>query len=242
MTGIDPERQERRLRWAAEQLALSPSAAPEKVRAVWLRSLPDEDFVPPSELRWALEALLRRQPEGGWEARADEAASVAEEERLRGEVEVFAEQFWDLPSDERRGHWQELMDSCAFAPVLLARLRPLEAGLAIDPREPNEEMGAVELAKYVRELFVLRPEPRRGPGRRSCTGCRGLGTSGGRMSGVCGRLVRRLPLWVRTCWIRSKPEYPRRSNFQKTRRPGPRRQKPTGSRRAGLCGSSCLSP
>jgi len=36
----------------------------------------------------------------------------------------------------------------------------VQAVLAIDPHEPTEETGAVELAKYVRELFVLRPEAR----------------------------------------------------------------------------------
>src|SRR5215472_17203152 len=95
MTGIDPERLERRLRWAAEQLELSPDASPEDVRAAWLRRLPEEDFVPRAELQSALASLLRRRPEGNWEARADEAASLAEEESLREEVETFAGQFWD---------------------------------------------------------------------------------------------------------------------------------------------------
>lgn len=160
MTGIDPDRLQRRLRWAAEQLGLSPHASADEVRAAWLRRLPEEDFVPSSELRWALAALLRRQPEGGWEARADEAAFAAEEERLRDEVEAFAEQFWDLPADERRRRWEKLTDCCAFAPTLRARLRLLEAGLAIDPHTPSEDARVAELASHVRELFVLRPGPR----------------------------------------------------------------------------------
>lgn len=162
MTGIDPERLERRLRWAAEQLELSPDASLDEVRAAWLRRLPAEDFVPSSELRWALTALLRRSSEGGAEARADEAAAVAEEERLRGEVEAFAEQFWEVPSEERRRRWEELRGRCAFAPALRARLHLLEAGLdcvaTVD--EAREEARVVTLANHIREWFILRPGPR----------------------------------------------------------------------------------
>ncbi|HEY7424971.1 MAG TPA: hypothetical protein VH682_12140 [Gemmataceae bacterium] len=160
MTGIDPDRLERRLRWAAEQLGLSPSASPAEVRAAWLKRLPEEDFVPSCELSWALAAMLRRQPESGWETRADEAAFAAEEEQLRGEVEAFAEQFWDVPVGERRRRWEELTDRCPFAPTLRARLRLLESGLAVDPRAPSEDAQVIELANHVRELFILRPGPR----------------------------------------------------------------------------------
>ena len=160
MTGIDPDEPARRLRWAAEQLGLSPHASADEVRAAWLRRLPADDFVPSSESRWALEALLRRQTEGGWEARADEAASRWEGEQLRGEVEAFAIGFWELPADERRRRWQMLADRCAFAPALRVRLLRLEAGLDIDLREPADKAKVSELAGHVRELFVLRPGPR----------------------------------------------------------------------------------
>lgn len=162
MTGTDPERLERRLRWAAEQLGLSPDASLDEVRAAWLRRLPAEEFVPSSELRWALAALLRRPSEGGWEARADEAASVTEEEKLRGEVEMFAEQLWDFPAEERRRRWDELSDRCAFAPALRARLRLLEVGLenVPMPNEGEEKAHTIELAGHLCELFVLRPRTR----------------------------------------------------------------------------------
>lgn len=162
MTGIDPERLERRQRWAAEQLGLRPDASLDEVRAAWLRRLPAEEFVPSSELRWALAALLRRPSEGGWEARADEAASATEADRLRGEVEAFAEQFWDYPGEERRRRWEELSEHCAFAPSLRARLRLLEVGLedVPIPNKGEEENHTIELASHLRELFVLRPRSR----------------------------------------------------------------------------------
>lgn len=162
MTGIDPERLVRRWRWAAKQLGLSPQATAEEVRAAWLRRLPEEDFVPSSEARWALAALLHWPPEGGWEVRVDEAAAAAEEEQRRGEVEAFAAQFWDLPPAERRRRWDELRDLCAFAPVLRARLRLLEAGLdcASVGNDKQENARVIELAGHVRKLFVLRPGPR----------------------------------------------------------------------------------
>lgn len=160
MTGIDPEGRERRLRWAAEQLQLSPHASADEVRAAWLRRLRADDFVPTSESRWAVEALLQRQPEGGWMTKADEAASRWEEERLRGEVEAFALGFWDMPTDERRQRWQMLMQRCAFAPALCARLRRLEAGLHVDSSNPIDGKKVIELVGHVRELFVLRPGPR----------------------------------------------------------------------------------
>jgi hypothetical protein len=160
MTGIDPDGRERRLRWAAEQLGLSPHASADEVRAAWLRRLSADDFVPSSESRWALEVLLQRQPEGGWMKKADEAASRWEEERLRGEVEAFALGFWDLPTEERRRRWQMLTDRCTFAPALCARLRRLEAGLDVDSSNPVDGKKVIELVEHVRELFVLRPEPR----------------------------------------------------------------------------------
>jgi hypothetical protein len=162
MTGTDPERLERRLRWAAEQLGLSPDASPEEVRAAWLRRLPHEDFVPPTEQRWALVALLRRQPEGEWEKRADEAAAVEEVARLRQAVEAFVEKFWLLAPEDRRRHWQALKKRCAHAPAVQACLRLLEAGLPLPPAlpEPANETREDELASQVRDLFLLRPEAR----------------------------------------------------------------------------------
>jgi hypothetical protein len=162
MTGTDPETLQRRLRWAAEQLELDPAASPSEVRAAWLRLLAEEGFVPPSEWRLAVQVLLRRQPEGGWADRADAAASLAEEERLRGEVEAFADQFWDFTPEHRRQRWEELTARCAFSPVLRARLRLLERGLGAIPfpSEPDEPARVAALADQVRELFVLRPESR----------------------------------------------------------------------------------
>jgi hypothetical protein len=162
MTGIDPDRLPRRLRWAAEQLGLEADASPEEVRAAWLRLLPEEDFVPLSEWRWSLVALLRRESERGLEARADEAAAREEEDSLRDEVEDFAEGFWGLPAEARRQRWQELTARCAFAPALRARLRQLGPGLDVQsfPREGEEDTRVVELAGHLRDLFVLRPQPR----------------------------------------------------------------------------------
>lgn len=162
MTGIDPERRERRLRWAAEQLGLNPHASAEEIRAAMLQRLPDEDFVPLSEDRGALAALLRRPAEGGWEARADQEAYWWEQVQLRGEVEAFAQQFWDVPAEERRRRWEALADRCAFAPALRARLRLLEVGLDCDAHlnEAEVDSRVIELANHVRELFVLRPGSR----------------------------------------------------------------------------------
>jgi hypothetical protein len=161
MTGIDPERRKRRLRWAAEHLEVNPGATPDEVRADWLQRLPMLDFVPPSEDRAALAALLRRQREGGWEASADQQAYAWEEEQLRGEVEAFAQQFWEILPDERRRRWEELANRCAFAPTLRARLSMLEAGLTVDSREqPGENALVIGLGRHIREQFVLRPGPR----------------------------------------------------------------------------------
>lgn len=160
MTGIDRERLERRLRWAAEQLGLNPQATPKEVRAAWLRRLPEKEFVPPTEARWALELLLDPRAEGYWQARAEEAATAAEGEQLRAEVKTFAHRFWDLSIEERRRTWQELYDRCSFARPLQARLRLLEAGLTVDTQVTHANARVVELAEHVRELFVLRPGPR----------------------------------------------------------------------------------
>lgn len=160
MTGIDPNRLQRRLRWAAEQLEVSPDASPDEVRAAWLRRLAEDDFVPSSDSRQALEVFLQRHPEGGWLARADEAAAQWEEEQLRAEVEAFAAEFWNLSVEERRQRWENLAERCAFAPALRVRMDQLGTGLDIVAPLPRNDARVSELVEHVRELFVLRPGPR----------------------------------------------------------------------------------
>ncbi len=162
MTGIDPDRLRRRLRWAAGQLEVAADASADDVRAAWLRRLEEDDFVPPDEARWALAALLDRQPKGAAQEHADRAASLAEEDELRQEVDAFAGHFWDLPPPQRRGRWQELRQRCAFSAALRGRLQLLEAGLDVGslPGEVGADGRLIELAAQVCDLFVLRPGPR----------------------------------------------------------------------------------
>jgi hypothetical protein len=161
MTGIDPERRRRRLRWAADQLGLDAGASADEVRAAWMRQLAEEDFVPAGEGRRAL-AVLLGPAETLAVRRAEEAAAAEEEERLRDEVEAFAARFWEAPPTERRARWEDLSARCAFAPALRARLGLLEPGLGAIavPRELAEDGRVVELGRQVRDQFVLRPGPR----------------------------------------------------------------------------------
>jgi hypothetical protein len=155
--GTDPEPAAWRLRWAGEQLGVDAEASAAEARAALLRRLPEVDFVPPPEWREALRILSGEAPRPG---AVDEAAR-AEEERLRDEVEEFADCFWSLAPSRRRERWGELLGRCAEIPALRTRLRLLEPGLdlASFPAGGDDPLVA-ELAGQVQTLFVLRPAER----------------------------------------------------------------------------------
>jgi hypothetical protein len=166
MTGTGPEPPAWRLRWAAEQLGVSGQASAAEARAAFLRRLPLQHFVPESSQRLALGLLCRRPGELRGSGGADEEAWLAEEERLRGLTEDFADRYWTMPPQERRCQWQELARACTGFPALEARLRSLQAGLDVAPRLDDETDAYIrEIGKQVLDFYVQRPADR-GPARQ----------------------------------------------------------------------------
>jgi hypothetical protein len=157
-TGIEPEPAEWRTRWAAGQLGLSPDASGPEARAAFLRRLPEWEFMPPVGAHRALELLKGCPVRGTDHAQAEFEALLAEQERLRAEVEGFAGRFWQLSTDERVTIWNRLSQGCGAFPALRERLQRLVPGLHLELlSEPPEDMHVKMLAQGVQELFVLRP-------------------------------------------------------------------------------------
>ncbi len=144
--------------WAARQVGLPPGATPEELRGALLREVTREGFVPPPERHAAWQALCA--PPGARPSPPPEML-LAEETRLRGEVDDFAAEFFATPAAARRQRWQSLSDQCALSPPLTARLAALQPALGLEP-----DPGAIgnprtaQLASHVAGLFVLAPAAR----------------------------------------------------------------------------------
>src|SRR5436309_2853075 len=83
-------------RWAAEQFDLGPEASAPEVRAAFLRSLPDEDFVPPESWQQAIFTLAPHRPDAPPRLPLDDQVLRAREEEWRTQVEAFAGRFFTL--------------------------------------------------------------------------------------------------------------------------------------------------
>jgi hypothetical protein len=115
----------------------SPDVSSAEARSALLREVTRAGFVPPPE------------------------APLAEESRLRVEVDDFAASFFATPAGARRQRWQALSAECASSPPLGARLAALQPGLGLDLR--LEDIGnprTAQLASHVAGLFVLAPAAR----------------------------------------------------------------------------------
>jgi hypothetical protein len=146
------------LRAAYRRLGLEPGVAPEAAWSAVLRRLRDDDFLPDPATHEAVLVLAGR-PVGDAPFLAGELAE--DEERLREEVDSFAEGFFAVPVGERRERWKSLMRACDGRVALQDRLRDLTPGLdvsggSIVDRSPT----VVRLAEDLLTLFVLRPGPR----------------------------------------------------------------------------------
>jgi hypothetical protein len=114
---------------------------------------------PPCSAAEARRALLREVTRAGFVPPPE--TPLAEEARLRGEVDDFAASFFATPIAARRQRWQALSAQCASSPPLAARLAALQPGLGLDLR--LEDIGnprTAQLASHVAGLFVLAPAAR----------------------------------------------------------------------------------
>ncbi len=144
--------------WAAEQLSVPPDSSPQETTSAFLRRLAEEDFVPPPALRMAWEIASAR-----WPAQRSPPAWLDEprETELRGRIEQFAGQFFNLPPEQRKAQWERLAREAEQWPRLEIRLRRLEPGLNVDFKPlPKLGLREAKLIQLARELFPLAPEAR----------------------------------------------------------------------------------
>jgi hypothetical protein len=156
MTGS--ARDEVRRRWAAKQLGVSPDVAADEARSVFLRRLPREDFVPDPSLWTAARCLGVGGDGAGATPRAEMDATREQEEALSVEIEDFANNYWTMPSADRRARWQVLSARAAPFLPLRARLKCLEGGLDVaTPELPaGTDPRVADLTRSICELYVLR--------------------------------------------------------------------------------------
>ncbi|HEX4147978.1 MAG TPA: hypothetical protein VHY20_03280 [Pirellulales bacterium] len=145
--------------WAAEQLGLTAGDLAAQ-RASLARQLQGHDFLPPTD--W--QALVRTVLDEHQAPVLTIAESLLTGRRdfLRGQVEAFCAEFFQLPPEPRRERHAELLAQCAADALLVARLRALEPGLNLD-REALSGPGTPEvktLADWILKQVVLRPHDR----------------------------------------------------------------------------------
>lgn len=154
-TGPDWQR-----RWAADQLNAAPTATAEEARTAFVRLLPKHDFVPSFEVWQAFHLLNQGHEQSSLRTDSQMQAFLAEENRLRPELEQFAESFWEHEPSQRRTLWNDLALRCAFSPFLLDRLKQLEPALEQEVIKAEPKDMAAQIAQIAQCLFVMRPETR----------------------------------------------------------------------------------
>lgn len=143
---------------SAKRLGLDNDLEPQATRSAILRQLRDAGYLLDPATHEAV-MLLHGRPAGRGALSAGESA--AEEDRLRGELESLADQFFKIPVQDRDSQWNSLRERCASHPALEFRLQHLARGLRIDRTSYAGAAPAVaRLVEDVLTLFVLRPIPR----------------------------------------------------------------------------------
>lgn len=138
--------------WARRVLEVPDGTPPEQARGGLLRRLGGGELVPPPDWHEAAEVLCRTQP-----GRPPATLGLmAEETRLREEVQSFAADFFQTRPAERRQRWHALGAQCRPFPPLAARLRELAPGLDVEPACLGDRyMQVNRLAARLAQLFVL---------------------------------------------------------------------------------------
>jgi hypothetical protein len=150
-TGINPDVGPIARRWATRLLGVDENASRAEARRAYFKMLRKSDFLPPRSLPHALRILDgKRGP-----AELDEEWLLAEEGRLRADVESFAAEFFTLPATQRRERWDALFSRCETVSPLTARLQALKAGLDVEVKSLPSFHGL--LAEQLLQSFPLAP-------------------------------------------------------------------------------------
>jgi hypothetical protein len=145
---------------AASVLDLRPGAAPEEVRAAFLREVGAAQLLPSPHLREAFDSMIGRRKLAPHSALADEFRRVTES-KLQREIEAFAGSFFRIPVPERVERWNSLSRRAVTVGrrFLVDRLLALEPGLEVDlDLVRSVPPRSHELAFIAAQLFVLRPK------------------------------------------------------------------------------------
>lgn len=148
--------------WANQELGLSEPTDRRQLRSVVLDRLQSDSWLSAPSIQRAFE-VLAHGPEGRKHALVgpdDGLYFLAAEKRRRDSVETFAQQFFDLPPDERRNRWNALFRECADFPRLAHRLNALKPGLNAYLPESPDDASLRDLSRHLGELFTATPVAR----------------------------------------------------------------------------------
>jgi hypothetical protein len=142
-------------RHAADELGVPPDVSATDAQAAFLRRLPAAGFLPAPALCAAAAMLTGRGVAGAVDA---EPANAAD---LRAEAAAFAQSFWSVPPGERRLRWQILLRRTAGDPLMVGRVRSLEAGVDLaDSADGAATVRQRQIVGMAQALFVLGPVAR----------------------------------------------------------------------------------
>jgi hypothetical protein len=147
--------------WATDLLDLPPSRsshpteALEQARSVFLKGLPDQDFVPSISEQTALTAL---QGQIGPEVVA--LAQARYERLLEERIHQFGIALPALSPQERTDAWKQLSESAHGLPRLQRQLIALRAALEVPSPSAEEPVPIRELTAHLFELVRLGPAAR----------------------------------------------------------------------------------
>jgi len=152
-----PADAERRRRWACEQLGIDASLSSPLVRQALFDRVRDEAFFPAPEACEAIDVIAGRAADV--DSVRDESVFRRQCERsLVGQVEAFAESYFQTPPAERRARWDALFEEGRSFPVVRHRLFELEGALDYQVALPEGTSPAVSaLVQMVCGLYTAPP-------------------------------------------------------------------------------------
>ena len=140
----------------AEALQLTGDCTLESARRAFVRALGDAQYSPSAIVREsAINVGVVRRSDG-------EALALDRrvEECLAQKIESFAEAYWQIPCDNRKKRWEELVEACQNYPRLGVRLSDLDQGLFIEQPKNLADPQQAALAELICELYPLKPSDR----------------------------------------------------------------------------------
>ena len=139
-------------RWAVLTLGLDKQTESPDAAAV-LRRVTESEYALAPEWIDAAQIVADPSSRDAQSTTFKQAAALGRHDRCRAALTIF----FDLPGDERRRRWQDLVGDCATEPALTMWLKRLEPGLDVDLPPLTENSIVSHLIQTCHDVFLARP-------------------------------------------------------------------------------------